>query len=235
MNENAKLVKSEVKETKVPMTSRQMYEFQLETVKRTISHVPYPIEHWLLHACLGLSTEVGEVYDCLTKAMFMPRKIKTIQVPGKPPQVDNQIDMKNLLEEFGDMIFFITLLCSELDLDYDQLAQLINEPIQVPHMGVAAQVGLNGLVTHSLKALDFALHQLYHGHKIDVKQYAIQFAYCFICIGLIGRYCHISLEQIIRANRAKLEKRYPNGFEVDKSINRDTTAEQQAVENIGKK
>lgn len=58
----------------------------------------------LLHAGLGLTTEAGEFLDALKKHLFY----------GKP------LDLVNLREELGDIMWYLAIACSALDTTFEQ-------------------------------------------------------------------------------------------------------------------
>jgi NTP pyrophosphatase (non-canonical NTP hydrolase) len=59
----------------------------------------------LTHYTLGLGTEVGEVLDILKKRLAY----------GKP------IDIVNLKEELGDLLWYVARLCGEFDFTFEEL------------------------------------------------------------------------------------------------------------------
>lgn len=62
----------------------------------------------LLHAAMGISTEAGELMDAFKRKIFY----------GK------ELDVVNLKEEVGDIMWYIAILLRELDLDFEELLQL---------------------------------------------------------------------------------------------------------------
>lgn len=64
----------------------------------------YPI----LHAAVGISTEAGELLDAAKKAAFH----------------DHNLDRANIVEELGDLLFYIQGLANVLDLEISDI--LIN-------------------------------------------------------------------------------------------------------------
>ncbi len=62
----------------------------------------------LLHAAIGIATESGELLDAFKKKLFY----------GK------ELDVTNVKEEVGDLMWYIAILLRELDLDFHQLLQL---------------------------------------------------------------------------------------------------------------
>ena len=71
-------------------------------------------EHDLNHAILGLVTEAGELADVLKKRMAY----------GKP------IDLVNLREEAGDILWYLPLLCRALDCNLEDIARINIEKLK---------------------------------------------------------------------------------------------------------
>lgn len=61
----------------------------------------------LLHGAIGISTEAGELLDAFKKHIYY----------GK------ELDVVNLKEEIGDIMWYIAILCRELNLDMDDILQ----------------------------------------------------------------------------------------------------------------
>lgn len=59
----------------------------------------------ILHASLGLSTEAAEVMDAVKKHLFY----------GKP------LDRVNLMEEAGDIFWYLAILCDELGVSFEDV------------------------------------------------------------------------------------------------------------------
>ena len=62
----------------------------------------------LLHAAMGITTESGELMDAFKRKLFY----------GK------ELDVVNLKEEVGDMMWYVAILLRELDLDFHEILQL---------------------------------------------------------------------------------------------------------------
>ena len=62
----------------------------------------------LLHAAMGISTEAGELMDAFKRKIFY----------GK------ELDVVNVKEEVGDLMWYVAILLRELDLDFHELLQL---------------------------------------------------------------------------------------------------------------
>lgn len=72
-------------------------------------------QHDLLHGVLGLVTEAAEMADV----------IKKNHAYGKP------IDIVNLKEELGDVLWYIPLLCRALDTDMETIAEANIEKLKI--------------------------------------------------------------------------------------------------------
>ncbi len=62
----------------------------------------------LLHAAMGISTESGELMDAFKRKIFY----------GKA------LDVVNVKEEIGDVMWYIAILLRELDLDFEDVLQV---------------------------------------------------------------------------------------------------------------
>lgn len=61
----------------------------------------------LLHAAMGMSTEANEIVDQMKKVIFY----------GKP------LDKVNIVEELGDLLFYVAVACRELNISMEQIAE----------------------------------------------------------------------------------------------------------------
>lgn len=61
----------------------------------------------LMHAMIGMCTESGEIQDQLKKHIFY----------GKP------LDKTNLVEELGDLMWYVGIMCSELGVGLDEVME----------------------------------------------------------------------------------------------------------------
>lgn len=80
--------------------------------------------------------------------------------------------------------------------------------------------GLMGLNGEAGECIDILKKHFFQGHELDVKHLAEELGdvawYLAISADAIG----YDLETIFKMNMEKRDKRYPDGFEVDKSVNR---------------
>ena len=80
--------------------------------------------------------------------------------------------------------------------------------------------GLMGLNGEAGEAIDIVKKYLFHGHELDKIHLAKELGdvawYLAVTADVIG----YSLEDILKMNIDKLRKRYPEGFDPERSINR---------------
>lgn len=68
----------------------------------------------LIHACMGICTESGELMDA----------IKKTTIYGKP------LDVVNLIEEMGDLFWYLGLMANELHVSFDTIMGLNIEKLR---------------------------------------------------------------------------------------------------------
>jgi len=86
-------------------------ELALKTDHKCYNHVAErftPSMSRLVHAALGLSTEANEFGDALKKHLIY----------GK------ELDEVNLIEELGDICWFIALACDELGTNFEEIQEI---------------------------------------------------------------------------------------------------------------
>lgn len=93
----------------------------------------------LLHAAMGLSTEANEVVDQMKKVLFY----------GKP------LDQTNIKEELGDLMFYMAMICRELDLSFEELATINIEKLKKRYPdGFSEERATNRNLKEELKVLN---------------------------------------------------------------------------------
>lgn len=80
--------------------------------------------------------------------------------------------------------------------------------------------GVMGLNGEAGEALDIIKKYMFQGHPLDREHIAKELSDCAWYLAVAAEGCGYTLEEIINMNVEKLRKRYPNGFSVDKSLNR---------------
>ena len=80
--------------------------------------------------------------------------------------------------------------------------------------------GVMGLCGESGEAIDIAKKWLAQGHELDKEKLAKELGDICWYIAETATALDLSLEDIMAANIEKLRKRYPEGFDADRSRNR---------------
>ena len=78
-----------------------------------------------------------------------------------------------------------------------------------------------GLCGESGEAIDIVKKHHFHGHELDKEKLVKELGDVAWYLAEAATALDISLEEILSANIEKLKKRYPEGFDKDKSINRN--------------
>ena len=80
--------------------------------------------------------------------------------------------------------------------------------------------GVMGLCGESGEAIDIVKKWLAQGHELDKEKLAKELGDICWYLAETATALDLSLEDIMAANIEKLKKRYPEGFEAQRSINR---------------
>lgn len=82
--------------------------------------------------------------------------------------------------------------------------------------------GVMGLCGESGEAIDIVKKHLAQGHELDREKLAKELGDVAWYLAETATAIGYDLEDIFQMNIDKLKKRYPEGFSVEKSVNRDT-------------
>ena len=80
--------------------------------------------------------------------------------------------------------------------------------------------GVMGLCGESGEAIDIVKKWLAQGHELDREKLAKELGDIAWYLAETAWALDIPLERILRMNLEKLKKRYPDGFDTDRSVNR---------------
>ena len=78
-------------------------------------------------------------------------------------------------------------------------------------------MGLNG---EAGEVIDILKKHIFQGHKLDTEQIAKELGDCLWYIDVCAKGAGYTLDEIAQMNVDKLLKRYPDGFEIEKSLHR---------------
>lgn len=102
--------------------------------------------------------------------------------------------------------------------EYQKLAMTtMNKELSDRELLINSVMGLCG---ESGEVIDIVKKHISHGHPLDKDKLIAELGdvawYLAECAFVLG----VELEEVMRGNIEKLKKRYPDGFEKEKSINR---------------
>lgn len=80
--------------------------------------------------------------------------------------------------------------------------------------------GVLGMSEEAGEAIGIVKKHIYQGHELDKEHLAEEIGDCLWYIAVTAKGIGYTLEDIAKMNVEKLRKRYPNGFETERSINR---------------
>lgn len=102
--------------------------------------------------------------------------------------------------------------------EYQQLAmRTLNKELDKKDVLINGVMGLCG---ESGEAIDIVKKWLAHGHELDREHLIKELGDIAWYLAETTTALDISLEEVLSMNIEKLKKRYPDGFESEKSINR---------------
>lgn len=82
--------------------------------------------------------------------------------------------------------------------------------------------GVMGLCGESGEAIDIVKKHLAQGHELDREHLIKEMGDVAWYLAELATVLDISLEEVLQRNIDKLKKRYPEGFDYEKSVQRDS-------------
>ena len=158
-------------------------------------------EQRLLHAVIGVLTEVEELLD---------------------NHIGDEQDITNMLEEAGDITWYLAIIGREIDLDYPQL--VVKEKNDNPMKLVLK------IVKNTCKLLDMMKKKLYYNKPIDENLFKTITTLVMLDVSDYMNTYDIDIEKSFDVNIDKLKARYGDKFSSEKAINRDLETERNILE-----
>ena len=93
-----------------------------------------------------------------------------------------------------------------------------NKDINQKDMLINSVMGLNG---EAGEVIDLVKKHLFHNHELDKDKLKLELGDVLWYLAEAAEALGISLEDIAISNIDKLKRRYPEGFDFEKSINRE--------------
>ena len=158
-------------------------------------------EQLLLHAVIGVLTEVEELLD---------------------NHIGDEQDITNMLEEAGDITWYLAIIGREMNLDYPQL--LVKTKNDDPMKLVLK------IVKNTCKLLDMMKKKLYYNKPIDENLFKTITTLVMLDVSDYMNTYDIDIEKSFDVNIDKLKARYGDKFSSEKAINRDLETERNILE-----
>lgn len=203
----------------------------------------------LLHACIGMSTEINELLDALKKYFYY----------GKP------VDMVNINEELGDFYWYLAIIIREVEKKSDESElEVVNKIewlrqiekdidsqefntdyifLRCPTMNIKTSVkdifNISLIVNElSLVVLDSHLAKTDINDSRPIPELNINNMFLLKCVKRILIHLfklkqNLAIESVsiaLEKNIDKLKKRYPEKFSTENALNRDLDAERKVLE-----
>lgn len=170
----------------------------------------------LLHAGLGLSSELAEVTDA-----------------ASDPE-DGEIDWINIAEEAGDLLWYTAIAVNTLDFDHNQISKF--EPTAGDHDSIMKHSSLGllavlGALSYAIGNYnDFLKKHLFYGKPLNLEK--MEQTLCQLCMAVAGL-CYVSgftIEEVRTVNIQKLKQRYGDKFSEAAALTRDLVTERKILE-----
>ena len=81
--------------------------------------------------------------------------------------------------------------------------------------------GAMGLCGESGEVIDLIKKCCFQGHELDFDKIEEEIGDALWYVAILCEGISVDMESVMARNIEKLKKRYPNGFEVERSVNRD--------------
>lgn len=158
---------------------------------------PLPLEDRMIHSCMGLTTEIGEVVT----------ELKRMEIYGK---LFDEERKANILEEIGDVMWYTAI---QLDI----LGELVGKFKTVVPQGMPEEDGGKfGAIALMLAKHNGAVcgivQEIVLGGIEAIEDLPSHLGMIIIGMATLAEWCGSSLEEAMEANIAKLRIRFPNAY-----------------------
>lgn len=155
----------------------------------------------LLHSAIGVSTEVGEIVECVQNKKHA------------------DIDIVNLSEECADVMWYLAIPIRDYVLNLKKLNSLV--PIKTT---------VSQLVVDSANFLDMMKKAAFYGKIINIHEVEDHVINLYVHMITMAHKYNFDLELAMKNNQDKLRARFPDKYDDEKALNRDLTAERTELE-----
>jgi len=153
----------------------------------------------LLHATMGILTEVEELLDNHL----------------------GEIDKINVLEEIGDVVWYLAIIGREYNMDFPTDLPLSHEdPMKI----------VVSIIKQTCKLLDMLKKKLYYNKPINDESFKQISTLVMVLTQSYMNYYNIDIKGSFDINISKLKARYGEKFSSERAINRDLKVERKILE-----
>lgn len=122
--------------------------------------------------------------------------------------------LHDIKDEGGDVLWYVANLCTLLSIDWTRLI-----PEQINKQDV--RTSFDSLFAHTAILADVVKKTANQNHSLDLELALQSLEFIVAALSDLLAYYDLNLEEVCTFNAEKLKKRYPNGFEAERSINRE--------------
>jgi NTP pyrophosphatase (non-canonical NTP hydrolase) len=158
-------------------------------------------EQRVLHAVIGVLTEVEELLD---------------------NHIGDAQDTTNMLEEAGDITWYLAIIGREYQLDYPQI--IVRSKNEDPMRLVLK------IIKNTCKLLDMMKKKIYYNKPIDENLFKTITNLIMLDVSDYMNTYDIDIEKSFDINIEKLKARYGDKFSSERAINRDLETERNILE-----
>lgn len=129
-------------------------------------------------------------------------------------------EINGIIDEIGDVFWYLAVMSAHCGITFDAIAEDHSERLTKRH-AVSISFELHNAFK-SAKSITEALKKyLWHGHRFPFrKEIIVSMRVISNSLEIIAHHYDSSLNEVLEKNIAKLQRRYPNGFDAIKSMER---------------
>jgi NTP pyrophosphatase (non-canonical NTP hydrolase) len=163
----------------------------------------------VIHGLFGLVTETGELYDAYKRHVFY------VKEDGKR----KPLDIVNIQEEVGDLMWYMAILCDYYGQDFKRSVEIYRKPCDA-----ATEVTFLRALSNFHSAVS-KMENEYLCLEINPNLGEL-----FNSLAHFVSFIGSSWEEIAQVNINKLRARFPEKYETSKAYDRDLNKERQILE-----
>ena len=166
----------------------------------------------ILHGAIGIQTEIAEIYEAFSEV--------------DPEFLDEDVDMVNIVEESGDIAWYLAIIHRELDISYLDLR--LHSPYQSPEEYFFVLERMN---IASGNLLDMVKKKAFYDKSFELDKLKVYMSDIYSGIHwLLSNFSQKVLAEALAVNINKLEARFPEKFEIKNANVRDLDKERRILE-----